>query len=241
MDIKALVDRYVAVWNERDVEARRRRIAELWPADGRTCYRELDSRGHAAIEQRVASANEKWVRDGGFVFRPRSVAGHRGAVKLVWEMLPAGGGAIAAAGLSVLVLDDAGLIQEDCQFSEPPGAAAPEVERLVSRYVDFWNQTDGGARLGQLPELWTPDTVFTTETVTRHGHAGIEAEWRAAYDVCGAKGFAFRSAGLTDGHHDMIRMSWEMVPEGGGPAAATGFALLLLGEDGRIRADYQLA
>jgi len=241
MDIKELAERYVAVWNERDTESRRRRIAELWLADGRTCYRELDSRGHAAIEQRVASANEKWVRDGGFVFRPRSVSGHRGAVRLVWEMLPAGGGPIAASGLSVLVVDGAGRIREDCQFSEPPGPAAPEVDGLVARYVDFWNETDGGTRLRRLPELWTPDAVFTTETVTRHGHAGIEAEWQAAYDVCGVKGFVFRSTGLTEGHHDMVRMSWEMVPEGGGDAAATGFALLLLGEDGRIRADYQIA
>jgi len=241
MDTKALADRYVAVWNERDAQARRRRLAELWRADGRTCYRELDSRGHAAIEQRVASAHEKWVRDGGFVFRPRSIAGHRRAVQLVWEMLPAGGGAVAGDGLNVLVLDDDGRIREDCQFPEPPEPAAPEVEALVDRYVAFWNETDAGTRLRRLPELWTPDTAFTTETVARHGHAGIEAEWQAAYDVCGAKGFVFRSAGLTDGHHDMIRMSWEMAPAGGGDVAATGFALLLLGEDGRIRADYQIA
>ena len=69
-----LVERYVAVWNEPDAAARRLRIAALWAADGRTCYSQLDSRGHAEIEARVASANEKWVRGQGFRFRPGRAA-----------------------------------------------------------------------------------------------------------------------------------------------------------------------
>lgn len=65
------VDRYVAVWNEPDADARRRSIATLWAPDGGTCYRLLDARGYEAIEARVASAHDKWVRTEGYVFRSR--------------------------------------------------------------------------------------------------------------------------------------------------------------------------
>src|SRR5215831_18956021 len=87
------IDRYVSVWNEQDPDARRRSIATLWAPDGATCYSQLDARGYEAIEARVASANEKWVRNQSFVFRPRkSIAAHHNVVKLVWEMVPASGG-----------------------------------------------------------------------------------------------------------------------------------------------------
>jgi hypothetical protein len=233
-----LVERYVAVWNEPDAAARRHRIAALWAADGRTCYSQLDSRGHAEIEARVGSANEKWVRDQGFLFRPsRAVAGHHEVVKLVWEMVPAAGGPVAAMGLSVLVLGPDGLIREDYQFSEPvTDPAPPDTEALVERYVAFWNERDVSLRRARLAELWAQDALFVSEVSRREGHVGIEAEARAT-----AKDFVFSSANRTAGHHDVVRMSWEMRPAGGGDVAASGLAVLVLAEDGRIRRDYQLA
>jgi hypothetical protein len=36
-----------------------------------------------------------------------------------------------------------------------------------------------------------------------------------------------------------VRFNWEMVPAAGGAAAAVGFDFLVLGDDGRIRLDYQ--
>jgi hypothetical protein len=236
-----LVKRYVAVWNEPDAAARRRRIGELWAPDGRTSYSQLDSRGLAAIESRVASANEKWVREQGFVFRPGSAAGHHELVKLVWEMAPAAGGPVAARGLNVLVLGADGLIREDFQFAEPvTEPASPETEALVERYVAFWNEGDPARRRARLAELWAPDARFVSESARREGHAGIEAEAQATYEACGAKGMVFSATKQTAGHHDVVRTSWEMRPAGGGEVAASGFAVLVLAEDGRIRRDYQL-
>lgn len=40
-------------------------------------------------------------------------------------------------------------------------------------------------------------------------------------------------------HHNGVRFNWEMVPAAGGAAAAVGFDFLVLGDDGRIRLDYQ--
>ena len=73
-----LIDRYVALWNERDADVRRKSIAELWVPDGATCHRLLDSRGYDAIEARVAGA---------YVFRSRgNVAAHHNVVKFDWEI-----------------------------------------------------------------------------------------------------------------------------------------------------------
>jgi hypothetical protein len=37
----------------------------------------------------------------------------------------------------------------------------------------------------------------------------------------------------------VVKFNWEMVPAGGGEAAAIGLEILILGPDGRIEADYQ--
>jgi hypothetical protein len=87
-----------------------------------------------------------------------------------------------------------------------------------------------------LAELWAQDALFVSEASRREGHAGIEAEALAT-----AKDFVFRSTNRTAGHHDVVRMSWEMRRVTGGDVAASGLAVLVLSDDGRIRRDYQLA
>ena len=47
------------------------------------------------------------------------------------------------------------------------------------------------------------------------------------------------AAGEADGHHDTVKLRWQMVPGAGGPADASGLDFLVLGADGRSRVDYQ--
>jgi len=42
-----------------------------------------------------------------------------------------------------------------------------------------------------------------------------------------------------DGHHDTIKLRWEMLPASGGPVISIGFDFMVLGDDGRIRTGYQ--
>jgi hypothetical protein len=116
-EINQLVDRYVAVWNEPDAELRRRSIAELWVEDGAHIYPEAEVRGYQAIEARVSEAYEEFVRKGGFVFKLSNAAqSHHNLVKFNWEMVPAGGGEVAAVGSDCFVLSDDGRIRFDYQF-----------------------------------------------------------------------------------------------------------------------------
>jgi hypothetical protein len=133
---KELVDRYVALWNEPDPEARREAIRQLWARDGahmleptqeaRSAADALavvpppfEARGYEALEARVTRAYEEFVAPGEYAFRPRdNVSRLANVVKFNWEMVPTSGGDVAAIGLDVFVLDDDDKIRVDYQFIE---------------------------------------------------------------------------------------------------------------------------
>lgn len=130
-----LADRYVALWNEPDADARRTTVGDLWveggghvlhpPAEVLKAAEVLglgasfECRGHDALAERVRIAYEEFVGSGNFTFRRRDdVARLRDMVKFTWEMVGTGDGAVVAVGTEVLLLDGAGRIQEDYQFIE---------------------------------------------------------------------------------------------------------------------------
>jgi hypothetical protein len=111
-----LADRYVAVWNETDTDARRQTIASLWAPDGLHYVKTREVRGHEALESRIAGSHEKNVRDGGSRFRAaKNAQPLPGAVTFNWEMVTAAG-EVAAVGLEFIVLDERGRILTDYQF-----------------------------------------------------------------------------------------------------------------------------
>jgi hypothetical protein len=129
-----VAETYVALWNQPDADRRRRMIAGLWAEDGRHVLQPpeeiraiaaqpgiamtpiLTARGHAEIEARAASVYEHWVGSEGLSFRGRDDADRLDdVVKLHWEAV-ARDGAVAAVGLSVLVLAADGRIDRDYTF-----------------------------------------------------------------------------------------------------------------------------
>lgn len=113
-----IVDRYTAVWNEPDNDARGKAVADLWAEDAVHTITTTVYRGRTAILERVEEAHRQFVTTAGFVFQCHAPAGHHNAVILRWEMVPAGGGAAAAAGSAFLLLDNEGRISADYQFTD---------------------------------------------------------------------------------------------------------------------------
>ena len=238
-NINSVVKQYMAVWNEPNATVRRQRIRDLWTENGSTCHRLLDARGYDAIEARVQDAHEKWVRDGGYVFRARpNVVGHHNVVKFNWEMVPATGGDIAAVGFDFFILTDDGRIQSDYMFNEAH-TPTDELNHFVDRYVAVWNEPDLAARQELVTTLWSDDSIYINESQEQHGLRAIETVVSHTYHEFVEKGFIFRSKKNADGHHNVVRFDWEMVPAHGGSVAATGFDFFVLGDEGRIRCDYQ--
>lgn len=91
VDVDQFVDRYIAVWNETDPVARRRRIAEVWAADAVELTPEARYQGLEALEERVTSAHNQLVRDGGYLFHSAGDAtAHHGAVSFTTHMISLG-------------------------------------------------------------------------------------------------------------------------------------------------------
>ena len=130
-----LFEKYVALWNEPNAERRRERVTELWAPDARQVLKPpvevtevasglgmtatLEARGHDQLEQRVTRAYDEFVASGGYTFRRRGEAEQlQDVVKFRWEMVRAGGEAVAGVGLEVLLLAPDGRIGAAYQFIE---------------------------------------------------------------------------------------------------------------------------
>ena len=120
MDSKtnSIAENYTSLWNERDAAVRRRQIEEVWAPEATHFTPDREARGHDAIEARVTGAHEQFA-GAGFVFRQAAPPDeHHDALRLRWEMAPAAGGEVAAAGTVFIVLDEDGRIRTDYQFTD---------------------------------------------------------------------------------------------------------------------------
>jgi hypothetical protein len=234
INVPSVVANYMAVWNENDPDERRRRIQAAWAPDGATCNRMIDAHGYEAIEARVIGSWDKWLREGKYIFRSKSIAHHHDVIKFDWVMTQVPSGEVEASGLSFLLLDSDGRIAYDYQFNP----SANDAEDLAERYLAMWNETDAAARRRRVGELFAPDGVHVSEASTAKGHAGIEAEAGAAQAAYIAKGFLFSPAGCSQAHHNVARFQWRM-RRSEGDDLAVGSNLIVLDDQGRIRFDYQ--
>lgn len=237
-DLNDLVDRYVAVWNEPDPQARRQRVAELWTPDGSHFTQTREFHGYPALEERVAEAYGQFVAGGAYRFSSRhNSVGHHDAVKFNWAMVSTANDETVAIGFDVLLLDEQGLIRADYQFNDPP-QAQPELEERVDRYLALWN-ADDDARHRLIEQVWAVDCSYLDHSCVARGQQDVEALIAKAHRSFADNGVSLRPARNADGHHRAVRFNWTAVPADGGPAAASGLEFLLLDENGQVRADYQ--
>ncbi|MFF7247303.1 nuclear transport factor 2 family protein [Embleya sp. NPDC008237] len=135
IDIDDFVDRYVAVWNEPDPDARRAAVQALWAPDGMETISSGRHIGHDALLDRVTDAYEQLVDKGGFVFRAAGDAvGHHGAITFTTHMVPAAGGDVAWTGRVVVRLGPDGRIRHDQQFTVPTDPT-PGTYAVVAEFV----------------------------------------------------------------------------------------------------------
>ncbi len=131
-----------------------------------------------------------------------------------------------------------------------------DLQELTDRYVAVWNEPDGDRRRKLLRELWTEDGVQIlqppreireasaalgmTATLEARGHVALEARVTRSYEDFVAPGeFVFRPRDNVARLNEIVKFNWEMVRTAGDEVAAVGLEILVLGDDGRIRIDYQ--
>jgi hypothetical protein len=239
-DAAAFADRYLAVWNEPDAQQRRTDVENLWVPDGGHYSYSFARKGYDELDDRVSGAYERWVNEGGYVFRSANDAsGRDDVVKFHWEMAPAAGGDVVSVGFDVVILAGDGRMEVDYQFVEPP---SPSVERneFVDRYLAVWNDPDDEKRQLAVAELWAPDAALSHDHGVATGHAAIADLIGQSSREIAAQGLVARRFGDADGHHEVLRMSWQLAPaDRDGAPVTSGFEFLVLNENGQIQRDYQ--
>lgn len=111
---------------------------------------------------------------------------------------------------------------------------------IAEAYMALWNETDPERRRVAIAELFAEEAVHLTKSVEARGHAELEQRVMSSHQRwVRERGFEFNLLGKAEGHHDVVRLRWQMVPGAGAPAISVGSDVLLLTADGRIRVDYQ--
>ncbi|WP_436776310.1 nuclear transport factor 2 family protein [Yinghuangia sp. YIM S09857] len=102
---------------------------------------------------------------------------------------------------------------------------------VAERYIAAWNETDAVKRRELLEAAFTEDAAYTDPLA--------DVASRDALDmVIGAvqgqfAGLVFTLGGPVDGHHDLVRFTWNLGPAGG-EALVVGFDVAQIAADGRV-------
>lgn len=92
-DTTALIDNYIAAWNENDPDRRRALIEQTWTEDARYLDPLMSGDGRDGIDAMIAGVQRQFP---GFRFRRTGeIDAHHDAVRFGWELGPEGGPALA--------------------------------------------------------------------------------------------------------------------------------------------------
>lgn len=109
--------------------------------------------------------------------------------------------------------------------------STPNITALVGNYLAAWNETDARQRRELIHRTFTDHATYLDPLMAGEGHDGIDSMIAAVQQQYPAH--AFVAIGDPDTHHDRIRFSWHLIPDGGEPIAL-GIDFGELAADGRL-------
>ncbi|GAA3490485.1 MULTISPECIES: nuclear transport factor 2 family protein [Streptomyces] len=103
----------------------------------------------------------------------------------------------------------------------------------LQSYFAAWNATTGPDDLAKaVAAAFTEDAAYTDPVADVRGHAEVTEMIAGAHAQF--PGFEFRLVGEPDGHHDIVRFTWELVSPADGSAPVAGFDVATVAADGRV-------
>ncbi|MEU9619173.1 nuclear transport factor 2 family protein [Streptomyces sp. NPDC088251] len=105
-------------------------------------------------------------------------------------------------------------------------------EDAVQRYFVAWNAATPEDLEKAVAAAFTETATYTDPVADVRGHDELTATINGAHQQF--PGFEFRLTGTPDGHHDIVRFSWELVSATDGSAPVAGSDVIKLDDDGRI-------
>jgi hypothetical protein len=108
-----------------------------------------------------------------------------------------------------------------------------DLNTLVNRYIEAWNETDGARRRELVPAVWTDDGTYLDPLMSGSGHDSIATMIGLAQKKF--PGHRFDLSFGPDAHNDVVRFAWTLYgPDGDVPVAA-GVDFGTVADDGRLR------
>jgi hypothetical protein len=120
LDITAIADRYLAVFNEPDAGARRAAIEDIWRPDATEFVFEVQFHGYEELEARVIRAYQAFVANGKYTVEGAGDVTCHGDIVMFSAQLVTPDGVVDWATRVFLLLDDDGRIREDYQLTVKP-------------------------------------------------------------------------------------------------------------------------
>jgi hypothetical protein len=116
-DVKALIDGYIASWNETDPGRRRAIIADVWSEDATYLDPLMSGEGRDGIDAMIAGAQERFPGHRfELSFGPDA---HHDRVRFAWHLFGEDGGTPVAAGVDFGTLAEDGRLRAVTGFLEP--------------------------------------------------------------------------------------------------------------------------
>ena len=112
-----------------------------------------------------------------------------------------------------------------------------DVNTLIQRYIDTWNETDSARRRTLIAEVFTEDASYTDPLVAVRGQGSID-QFVATAQAQFA-GLRFSLGGPVDAHHDQARFAWHLAAPGSSEPVVIGFDVAVM-HAGRMREVYGL-
>jgi hypothetical protein len=114
-DTAALIDNYIATWNETDPQRRRELVTRTWADDASYVDPLMSSEGPDGIDAMIANVQEQYP-DHRFELAAGPDA-HNDRVRFSWHLVPTGGEPIAL-GIDFATLSEDGRLREVTGFLE---------------------------------------------------------------------------------------------------------------------------
>ena len=119
-----------------------------------------------------------------------------------------------------------------------------ETLSIVDRYIAVWAVTDPADRAKAVADLWTDHGIEYVEGQQYIGHAALTDRVAEAHEAFVANA-AYTAVGGDDAavHGDIVAFTIRLDHAQGADIGETAWSarvFLVLGEDGRVREDYQL-
>jgi hypothetical protein len=108
-----------------------------------------------------------------------------------------------------------------------------DLNTLVNRYIDAWNEADPDRRRELVSATWTDDGTYLDPLMSGVGHDSIATMIGLAQEQFPSHRFELSFG--PDAHNDVVRFAWTLSGPGGDAPVAGGVDFGTVADDGRLR------